>query len=42
MKILTSFEKYVKELESDELEWGPIHAEKFWKENYKRFEENDF
>ena len=24
------------------MEWGPIHSEKFWKENFKRFEEKDF
>lgn len=42
MKILTSFEKYEKEIDSDNLEWGPIHSEKFWKENVKRFEDKDF
>jgi len=42
MKILTSFEKYTKEINTGELEWGPIHSEKFWKENVKRFEEQDF
>lgn len=40
--ILTSFEKYIKEINTDMLEWGPIHSEKFWKENVKRFEEQDF
>ena len=40
--LLSSFEKYAKELESDELEWGHLHTEKFWRENYKRFEENEF
>jgi V-type H+-transporting ATPase subunit H len=39
---LRSFEKYQKEIESQSLEWGPIHSEKFWKENYKRFEDKDF
>jgi V-type H+-transporting ATPase subunit H len=24
------------------LEWSPVHSEKFWKENVKKFEENDF
>jgi len=42
LKILTSFEKYEKEIDSDNLEWGPIHSEKFWKENVKRFEDKDF
>ncbi|CAD8123762.1 unnamed protein product [Paramecium sonneborni] len=42
MKILTSFEKYVKELNAQNLNWSPVHSEKFWKENVKKFEENDF
>ncbi|CAK63714.1 unnamed protein product (macronuclear) [Paramecium tetraurelia] len=42
MKILTSFEKYVKELNAQNLTWSPVHTEKFWKENVKKFEENDF
>jgi len=40
--ILTSFEKYVKELQTGQLEWGPIHHAKFWKANVKKFEDNDF
>jgi len=40
--ILTSFEKYVKELLSGQLEWGPVHKDKFWKNNIKKFEDNDF
>lgn len=42
IKILTSFEKYVKELNNQSLSWSPVHSEKFWKENVKKFEENDF
>lgn len=42
MKILTSFDKYVKELQTQCLTWSPVHSEKFWKENVKKFEENDF
>lgn len=42
IKILSSFEKYVKELNTDKLEWTPVHSEKFWKENVKRFEDQDF
>jgi len=42
IKILSSFEKYCKELHSQYLEWSPAHSEKFWKENVKRFEDNDF
>lgn len=40
--ILRSFEKYLKEVNSLNLSWSPVHTEKFWKENVKRFEENDF
>lgn len=41
-RILSSFEKYIKEIDTDILSWGPCHSEKFWKENVKRFEEDDF
>lgn len=37
-----SFEKYIKELNGQNLNWSPVHTEKFWKENVKRFEDNDF
>jgi len=42
LKILTSFEKYQKELNNGILEWGPIHSERFWKENFKKMEDNNF
>lgn len=42
IKILTSFEKYMKELNSKYFQWSPVHSEKFWKENVKRFEDEDF
>lgn len=42
MKILTSFEKYVKEIGTTILEWSTVHTEKFWKENVKKFEESEF
>ena len=42
LKILSSFEKYVKELNTQILEWNPVHTEKFWKENVKKFEDQDF
>lgn len=41
-RILSSFEKYNKEITTDKLNWGPCHSEKFWKENVKKFEGNDF
>lgn len=42
IKILTSFEKYEKELNRGYFDWSPVHSEKFWKENVKRFEDDDF
>lgn len=42
LKILSSFEKYVKELRSGVLEWSPVHSERFWRENVRKFEENEF
>jgi V-type H+-transporting ATPase subunit H len=41
-RILSSYEKYNKEISTDKLSWGPCHSEKFWKENVKKFEGNDF
>ena len=42
LRILSSFEKYVKEISTEKLEWTPVHNEKFWRENIKKFEEQDF
>lgn len=42
LKIVSSFEKYIAELKTEKLKFGPRHTDKFWKENYKKFEENDF
>ena len=41
-KILSSYEKYLKEIKTEHLNWGPCHSEKFWKVHVKKFEENDF
>jgi len=41
-RILSSFEKYTKELATGKLGWGPCHSENFWKEHVKKFEKNDF
>lgn len=41
-RILSSYEKYNKEINTDKLNWGPCHSEKFWKEHVKKFELNDF
>ena len=40
--MLTSFELYVKEVESGELRNGPRHNQEFWKENVRAFEKDDF
>lgn len=42
IKILSSFEKYQKELSTELLDFTPCHSEKFWKENVQRFQEQDF
>ncbi len=42
IKILSSFDKYVKEVNSQLLEWSSVHTERFFKENYMKFENNDF
>jgi len=43
MVVLSSFDMYKKEVQSQQLEWSPVHkSEKFWRENCSRFEENDF
>lgn len=42
LKILSSFEKYVKELRSGVLDWSQVHTERFWRENVRKFEDNNF
>ncbi|KRX04842.1 Armadillo-type fold [Pseudocohnilembus persalinus] len=42
LKILSSFEKYQKEIHSRHLDWSPVHTEKFWRENIRKFEDDDF
>lgn len=41
-KIFSSYEKFIKELETEVLIFGPCHTEKFWKEHYKKTENDDF
>ena len=36
-RVLTSFERYQKEISKGQLEFGPVHTEKFWRENVSRF-----
>ena len=40
--VLTSFDLYVRELETGVLRWGPRHTDDFWKENVRAFEFEDF
>ena len=41
---LSTFERWAKEVESKKLRWGSklVHNEKFWRENAKELERNDF
>lgn len=41
-KIFSSYEKYLKEIETAKLTFGPCHTPKFWKEHIKKTEENNF
>jgi len=42
VRVMSSMERYEKELKTKTLEMGPVHSEKFWKKNYMAFERNDF
>lgn len=37
-KIFSSYEKFIKELETEKLTFGPCHTAKFWKEHIKSTE----
>ena len=39
---LSTFDRYAAELSSGSLTWGIIHTEKFWKENCRFMEANDW
>jgi len=39
---LSSYEKYSAEVLSGNLEWSPVHNEKFWRENISKFEDDNF
>jgi len=39
---LSSFEMYHAEVESKNLQWGPVHSELFWRENINKFEAKNF
>ena len=40
--VFSSFEMYEKEVASGELCWGVVHTEKFWRENFLKFEREAF
>lgn len=43
IKLLSSWEKYKKEVLSGSLDWTPMHtSDQFWLENAAKFEERDF
>jgi len=42
IRVMSSMERYRKELTTKTLEWGPVHTEMFWKKNFMYFEENEF
>jgi len=39
---LSTFEMYAQEVKSGNLKWGVCHTEKFWKENVREMETDDF
>ncbi|KAM3569944.1 hypothetical protein VYU27_007968, partial [Nannochloropsis oceanica] len=39
---LSTFERYTAEVASGQLRWGIVHSDKFWKENVRSLEANDF
>ena len=39
---LSTFERYATEVSSGQLKWGLVHTEKFWRENARSVEANDF
>jgi V-type H+-transporting ATPase subunit H len=42
LKELSTFDRYASELHSGSLSWGIVHTEKFWKENCRFMEANDW
>jgi V-type H+-transporting ATPase subunit H len=43
IQLLSSFEKYKKEVLSGSLDWTPMHtSQQFWRENVTKFEDRDF
>jgi V-type H+-transporting ATPase subunit H len=42
VRVMSSMERFSKELSTKILEWGPVHTEQFWKKNFMKFETNEF
>ena len=42
IRILSNFDKYAREINSEHLDWSSVHTERFWKENAIKFEQNEF
>jgi len=42
ISVLSNFDRYERELHTGKLSWGFIHSERFWAENVKKFEKDDF
>jgi len=43
IRLLSSFDKYKREVLGGTLDWGPMHtSDQFWRENAEALEEKDF
>lgn len=43
IQLLSSFDKYKREVLGGNLDWGPMHtSEQFWRDNTAKLEEKDF
>lgn len=42
VKVLSSIERFETELKTQNLVFGPVHTERFWKKNFMYFERNEF
>lgn len=43
IEVLSSFERYKKEVLSGSLEWSPIHSQaSFWQSNLEKFDDKDY
>lgn len=42
LRVMSSMERFEKELNTKTLEWGPVHTSDFWKKNFMKFEKSEF